>query len=171
MRRASTLPRVAAAGAPVLVPAACGGSPGGQPALRSGSPARATRPLAFSRCLRSHGVTGFPNPDSSGAWAKRLAELAASSPRFEAAAPLCGHLLPDGGPGVSLSPAVARQIQADMAKFAQRMRSVDRRRACRDRGWGRASSAGIDTNSPPIRTTLRECEHMFPARVGIPPGA
>jgi hypothetical protein len=126
--------------------------------------------------MRSDGVSNFPDPNSSGVWAKSQVELAAGNPRFQAATHACGHLLPNGGPGVSPSPAVVQQIQIDMAKFARCMRShgvpkwpdptLDRGRAVFD-----PEAAGVDTNSTRISTTLHECERVFPARVGTPPGA
>jgi hypothetical protein len=126
--------------------------------------------------MRSHGVTNFPDPNSSGVWPKSQVEVAAGSTRFQAATQACGHLLPDGGPGVSPSPAVVQQIQSDMAKFARCMRShgvtnwpdptLDRGRAVFD-----PEAAGIDANSPQINAKVHECERVFPASVGIPPGA
>jgi hypothetical protein len=163
--------------------AACGGSPS---STGSGSASNAggstntqsvnSRPLAFSHCMRSNGVPNFPDPNSSGVWPKPQVEGAASNPQYPAAARVCGHLLPDGGPGVAPSPAVDQQIQADMTKFARCMRShgvsnwpdptLDQGRAIFD-----PQAAGIDTNSPQISAEVHECEHVFPASLGIPPGA
>jgi hypothetical protein len=160
---------IAAAG----LAAACGGAPASDVAQLG---ATTTQPLAFSHCMRSKGVSNFPDPSSSGVWPKSEVELAAGNPRFQAATEACGHLLPDGGPGVSPSPAVVQQIQIDMAKFARCMRShgvpnwpdptLDRGRAIFD-----PEAAGVDTNSPQIGAKLHDCERVFPASVGIPPGA
>jgi hypothetical protein len=168
---AAAPPVIAAAGLALLA-AACGGSSGSH-VPNSNSPI--SQPLAFSHCMRSHGVTNFPDPSSSGVWPKSQVELAAGNPRFQAATRACGRLLPDGGPGVAPSPAVVQQIQTDMTKFARCMRShrvpnwpdptLDRGRAIFD------PAAGIDTNSPEISTKVHECERVFPASVGIPPGA
>jgi hypothetical protein len=173
MKRSPLLP-VAAAGV-VLLAAACGGSPSPQGgATNSQSPT--AQPLAFSHCMRANGVSNFPDPNSSGVWPKSQVAVAADSPRFQAATHACGHLLPNGGPGVSPSQSVLQQIQTDMAKFARCMRShgvpnwpdptLDRGRDVFD-----PQSVGIDTNSPQISTKLHECERVFPASVGIPPGA
>jgi hypothetical protein len=132
--------------------------------------------LAFSHCMRSQGVSSFPDPDSRGVWPKSEVELAAANPRFQPATQACGHLLPDGGPGVPPSPAVTQQIQTDMTKFAECMRShgvphwpdptLDQGRAVFD-----PQAVGIDTNSPQISARMHECERVFPASIGIPPGA
>jgi hypothetical protein len=171
----STAAIIATAGL-VLLAAACGGSPGASNAGSTTTQSPTAQPLVFSRCMRSHGVPTFPDPSSSGVWPKSQVEVAAGNPRFQAATRTCGHLLPDGGPGVSPSPSVVQQIQADMTKFAACMRShgvpnwpdptLDRGRAIFD-----PEAVGIDTNSPQISATMHHCERVFPASIGIPPGA
>jgi hypothetical protein len=126
--------------------------------------------------MRSNGVTSFPDPNSSGVWPKSQVEIAASNLKFPAATHACGHLLPDGGPGVPPSPAVVQLIKIDMLKFARCMRSsgvanwpdptLDRGRAVFD-----PQAVGIDVNSPRITTKMHQCERVFPASVGVPPGA
>jgi hypothetical protein len=163
---------IAAAGLALLA-AACGGSPGGGTTSRS----LTSQALAFARCMRAHGVPGFPDPRSDGVFPKpAIYELAAANPRFQPSTRACGHLLPDGGPGVPPSPTVVQQIQTDMVLFARCMHShgvatwpaptLDRGREVFD-----PQAVGIDPASPRISTRVRECEHVFPARIGIPPGA
>lgn len=126
--------------------------------------------------MRDKGVARFPDPNSSGVWPKSQVELAAASTKFDAASRACAHLMPDGGPGLAPSPAVAAQIQLDMAKFARCMRSggvpdwpaptLDRGRAVFD-----PQAVGIDTSAPRIGAAIHDCERVFPASIGIPPGA
>jgi hypothetical protein len=159
---------------PLLAASCGGGSPGGH--VATSSPSATAQPLAFSHCMRSQGVRNFPDPNSSGVWPKSQVELVAGNPRFQAATRACGHLLPDGGPGVPPSPAVVQQIQGDMTKFARCMRArgvpnwpdpiLDQGRAVFD-----PEAAGIDTSSPAVSTEIHECERVFPASIGIPPGA
>jgi hypothetical protein len=71
---------------------------------------------------------------------------------------------------------VVQLIQVDMLKFARCMRShgvpdwpdpaLDRGRAIFD-----PLTAGIDPNSPQVSTKIDACQHVFPASLGIPPGA
>jgi hypothetical protein len=71
---------------------------------------------------------------------------------------------------------VVQEIQNDMVKFARCMRShgvanwpdptLDRGRAIFD-----PQAVGIDTNSPQISAKMHDCERVFPASIGIPPGA
>jgi hypothetical protein len=121
-------------------------------------------------------VPNFPDSNSSGVWPKSQVELAAGNPRFQTATQTCGHLLPDGGPGVAPSPAVVQLIRSDMLEFARCMRShgvpnwpdptLDRGRAIFN-----PEAVEINPNSPRISTKMHECERVFPASLGIPPGA
>ena len=145
-----------------------------QPASASSSYSPTDQPLAFSHCMRSHGVPNFPDPNSSGVWPKSQVELAAGNSRFEAATQACGHLLPDGGPGVPPSPAVVELIRTDMTKFAHCMRThglpnwpdpiVDNL----GRGNFDMQAAGINTNSPQITAKIHNCNRVYPASIGIP---
>ena len=75
-------------------PTAIGGSPDG-----GGSP-NSPSAVAFSTCMRSHGVPNFPDPDSSGGIPKEtLRQLGVSNSRYQAAVQACGHLVPGGDSG------------------------------------------------------------------------
>ena len=145
--------------------------------LPAGSAKALTRQaLAFSRCIRAHGVSDWPDPDSRGVWPKSQVELAAGSTRYDAASRSCRDLLPYGGPGVAPSAVVLRQIRIDMAEFTLCMRShgvpswpdptLDRGRDVFD-----PEAVGIDPGSPRVGAATHRCEHVFPAAIGIPPGA
>lgn len=124
--------------------------------------------------MRSHGVSKFPDPNSSGVWPKTQVQLAANNPRFQAATGSCRYLLPYGGPGTPPSPAVVQQIKTDMTKFARCMRShgvpnwpdpvVD------DQGRGDfdTRAAGINASSPQIGAKIHDCNHVYPPSIGIP---
>jgi hypothetical protein len=65
--------------------------------------------LQFSRCVRSHGVPNFPDPDSTG----RIPDPATAginqgSPKFEAANQACGATRPPYMPSNSAYNAYAR---------------------------------------------------------------
>lgn len=126
--------------------------------------------------MRSQGVSNFPDPNAHGEWPKPQVALAANNPRYQAASQACGHLLPFGGPGVSMSPAAVTQLQTDLAKFARCMRShgVSNWPGPIDQGTEREyfnpQAAGIDPKSPQISTKIHECEHAIPASLGRPPG-
>jgi hypothetical protein len=128
----------AAAVAMALLAAACsGGSPS---STGSGSPgpggsANSPSAVAFSACMRSHGVPNYPDPDSSGQLPKADAgQLGVSTSQYHAAQTACRHLLPTGGSlqqreeqcivyGGPCPPALLQQMLTADRKFAQCMRS------------------------------------------------
>jgi hypothetical protein len=84
-RPARTATAIIAAAALALLAVACGSGSGSPPSAGSGgSPHRDGSPnsqkaLAYSRCMRSHGVPKYPDPGSSNALASGLPK-----PRFTA---------------------------------------------------------------------------------------
>jgi hypothetical protein len=80
--------------------------------------------LAFSECMRSHGLPDFPDPSSSGGiqlQAGRGSDLDPRSAKFQAAQKACKKYAPDGGN----PPSAAQQAQA-MARalaFSECMRT------------------------------------------------
>ena len=61
--------------------------------------------LAYSRCMRAHGISKFPDPNSQGALqiqATPGSDLDPNNPRFQAANKVCQHYQA-GGKGGSLS--------------------------------------------------------------------
>jgi hypothetical protein len=129
-RHAAPTPAVIAAlVGPALLLTACAGSPGshvaqlGTTATQSssaGPPAASARQngaLAFSRCMRSHGVSQFPDPGSSGAIPKvTLQQLGVGSSQFQAAQTACVSLLEPTNTQV-------QQTLSGMLDFARCMRS------------------------------------------------
>ena len=87
--------------------AACGSS-GHKP--RASSNAQSF--LAFSQCMRGHGVTGFPDPSPGGGINIGGTGLNPASPAFEAAQATCRHLLPGGGPPAHASEQQKQQMFA-----------------------------------------------------------
>ena len=129
--------------------------------------------LAYSRCMRSHGVLNFPDPNSSGAFPKISAQqLGVSSTLFQAAQNHCRYLLPNGGSGPSQTQV--QQIMSGMLKFARCMRSDG------VSNWpDPVIDAGgnpefyldgrINQNSPQIKSKIHNCLHWIPAEA-ISPG-
>jgi hypothetical protein len=92
--------------------AGCGSS-----AKRGQSPPRDAF-LAFSACMRSHGVPAFPDP-SPGGGINLGSGLNPFSPAFKAAQASCHKLLPGGGPGAGHPTAEAKAL---MLKISECMR-------------------------------------------------
>jgi hypothetical protein len=71
-----------------------GFSPGSDSVSATARRRAQARALRFSRCMRSHGVPNFPDPDSDGglsAHSIRSAGLGPASPQFRTALTACGH--------------------------------------------------------------------------------
>lgn len=74
--------------------AACGSS-SGHKAHRSSNRGSF---LAFSKCMRSNGITDFPDPSGAGG-IQLPPSINPFSPSFRAAQSKCNKLMPGGGPG------------------------------------------------------------------------
>jgi hypothetical protein len=119
-----------------LLAAACSASPsstaaGGLP--NAGDSSSSPSAVAYSGCMRSHGVPSYPDP-SDGQLPKGGAQaFGVSSSVFSAAQSACQNLLPDAGSfqeqasqctlAGDCPPAVAQQMMTIDRKFAQCMRS------------------------------------------------
>jgi hypothetical protein len=69
--------------------------------------------LAFSECMRSHGVTGFPDPGPRGGiQISSSSGINPASPAFQAAQVTCKKLLPGGGPPAHASEQQKQQLFA-----------------------------------------------------------
>jgi hypothetical protein len=75
--------------------------------------------VRFADCMRSHGVSNFPDPATSPREFKNA--LSTQTPAFHSAETACGHLLPGGGPR-SQSPAHTQAQIAALVAFARCMR-------------------------------------------------
>jgi len=151
--------------------AACGGSPsstgsGGSP--NAGGSAN-SRSLAYSRCVRAHGVQNFPDPDSNGQIPKEAAVRAlreVSDSRAKAATHACANLNPAG----QGSPTLTAQEQQDYLKAAACMRSHGITNFPDPTFPGGHVSlsipSGIDTNSRQFTRAAQTCTKLIPA--GLP---
>jgi len=117
--------------------AACSGSPpstssGGSP--KAGDSASSPSAVAYSACIRSHGVPNYPDPNSGDQLPKTDAQrLGVSSSQYQAAQQACQHLLPTGGSiqqqnyqcmsNSDCPPALVQQMMAGDLKLARCMRS------------------------------------------------
>jgi hypothetical protein len=148
--------------------------------------------LAFSHCMRSHGLSNFPDPTGSGTIDKTKVIPLASSPQFKPAQTACQHLLPSANPPRA-SHAEVQQALSGMVRFAACMRSlgvrawpdpyIDHRHPDDPRPV--FDLHAINPNSPQISADIHECQYVMPQSVspymcsralaeqipGSPPGA
>jgi hypothetical protein len=164
-RGAATL---AAASALVVIIAGCGGN--SPSSSTSSASAQAQRPGAdayqFSACMRSHGVSGFPDPvvktnGNSVSAAIRVTPALTGSPSFKSAQKACGHILP-GPKGQGLSPAQQQARTRAMLAFAQCLRTHGFPRFPDPTAQGQltlqmVTAAGIDLHTPALLTAGKSC--------------
>ena len=82
----------------VLVLGACGSASTYSTSGSAGPSPNVTHAfVAFSQCMRTNGVTNFPDPKGGGG-IQLGAGVNPSSPAFRSARSKCEHLLPGGGP-------------------------------------------------------------------------
>jgi hypothetical protein len=161
----------------VLLAAACGGSPSSTVAAGSSNAHASThsqsadtqKALAYSRCMRSHGVSAFPDPNRSGAIPKiGLQQLGVSSSQFQAAQSVCQHLLPNGGQS---SQAQDQQMMNAMYSFARCVRSHGVPNwpdplAESDPGEPGTpgfprTMPGVNQDSPKVKNAMNSCQHVL----------
>ena len=124
-RRARVAAVITLMAAAALLTAACSGSPsstGSGGSLTAGGSANSSSAVAYSRCVRAHGVPNFPDPDSNGQIPKEavvpaLREVGDS--RAKAATNACANLNPAG----QESPTLTAREQQDYLRAAACMRS------------------------------------------------
>ncbi|HET7048040.1 MAG TPA: hypothetical protein VFI54_07200 [Solirubrobacteraceae bacterium] len=105
-----------------LAIAACGSSGNSTDSPAKSATAAYRAALAFSRCMRAHGLTNFPDPSPGGGIQLRITPnsgINPFSPTFKAAQASCHKLLPGGGP---FSGRPTAHDKAQMLQISQCMR-------------------------------------------------
>jgi hypothetical protein len=103
-----------------------------------------------------------------------VTHVASTNSHYHVADQSCSHLLPSGTNGIT--PALAQEIYSDELKFVQCMHghgvanwpnpTLDQGRYDFD-----PEAVGIDPNSAQMSSKMQACDYVFPATVGVPPGA
>jgi hypothetical protein len=130
----------------------------GKPPSRAEAKAAA---LAYSKCMRAHGVTAFPDPDSNGGIALSGDTVNQNSPTFKSANTACQSLIgapPAGGGGAPQDKAAALKYSACMRQHGV-TKFPDP-----NAGGGLdidASQLGMDPNSPTFKSADQTCQHFM----------
>jgi hypothetical protein len=164
--------------------AACGGGPSGPQVASLGSVSTTTSvksasgtgkggALAFSRCMRSHGVPDFPDPDTNGGITINSGgpggkNLGPNAPAFKAAQKACQSLAPGGG---ALTPAEKARMRAQGLEMAKCMRAhgiLDFPDPNADGGLQIEMKPGSDLapNSPTFQAAQKACQPSRPGGTG-----
>ena len=163
-------PRVANVGSSTPSEAANAGS--------SSSESPYAQALSYSRCMRTHGIGDFPDPDSTGNIDVKGAmsrggpnsDLNAGNPQFSAAQTACQSLLPTES---------AAQQHADAAQalaWARCMRShgvANFPDPDSDGGFHVAAirADGVDVTTPQFHAAAAACQNYQPNGIQVPGGA
>ena len=167
---------------------ACGSS--GSPTSPTAAGKR-TAAVAFANCMRTHGVTNFPDPGSNGHGGIEIQQSAGggsgpatsvngakvSSPAFQSAMHSCRSYLPNGGHPKPLSASQRREMLA----FSQCMRAHGITNfpdptfgSNGDVGIRFDPSSGLNPRSPAFQSAQNACASAHPGfgfkAAGPPPG-
>jgi hypothetical protein len=138
-----------------------------------GATSTAAQAVAYTQCMRSHGVAEYPEPDSSGQLQKIGSgqQVGVSDAQLNTASNACQSLWPYQ----ALTPAQQQQELTDDLKFAQCMRShgvPTLPDPVATNGQVEfvisTSKTGINPSSPQILTKARACQHVLPAGARLP---
>ena len=132
-RRLLILGSIVGSAALALLAAGCGGGGSASPQVATVATSTTTITtaagqsglVAYAHCMRTHGVSGFPDPDSTGAIPKlQVVDARQRNPsRFDRADNACRSLLPNESLAAPETPAQRRTQLADELSFARCMRS------------------------------------------------
>ena len=184
---ARTAAAIIATAALAVLATACGSSPtstasgsastagGSAKSSNAGGSANA-RLVAFSHCVRSHGVPNFPDPQAGASNAKfpSAPQLRVSSSQLSAAEDACQHLLPVGIDD-QFPPAEVPLLLRGMLPFAHCMRSQgvpnfpDPALDSEGRPIFPLSAHGISLNyshSQRFNTVMGKCQYLVPRQLG-----
>ena len=151
-----------------VLAAGCGGGSSQNVASNSSSGTATTSAtpnalLAFSRCMRSNGLTSFPDPQqfAGGNVKLTIRRLGLSGPRFGAAMNACDHLLPSGPSSQQTAQQQRAQLAAELS-FARCMRSHGLARFPDPNSQGQLSvemvqAQGIDVHSSAVLHVVQAC--------------
>jgi hypothetical protein len=159
-RRAGPL-AVAAAVAVLATATACSGST----ASSGSAPGGATgEMLAYSQCMRAHGVPDFPTPDASGNLQVTPGnpDDPLNSPQEQVANNDCKHLLPGGGAstGGGNQQAISRDLQLAQCMRAHGAANFPDPTVS---GNGVNFRGNFDFSSPQWQQAERACKSLAPA--------
>jgi hypothetical protein len=141
----------------------------GSASSSAGSPH--SQAVAYSACMREHGVPNFPDPQisTSGNEVKvmmRVTPGITGNPHFQSAEKACSKLLPGGGPGgPGSNHQISPQEQSQYLKAAACIRThgIPSFPDPTFSGGGvHVSQKGLDLHSPQVRAAEEACQSLIP---------
>jgi hypothetical protein len=188
--RARAMVAVTTIGGIALLATACGG--GSSPSTAGGS-TQHDRALAYSQCMRSHGIANFPDPNSNGdllvqghdssgqsqggsgqrpgGSGQSQNSVDMNSPQYAAANRACEKLLSGGG---QMSGTQQQQALGQLVQYAQCMRThgvPNFPDPIANNGGMGFNSSGINLNSPQFQSAQHACQSLQSKAKGQSPAA
>jgi len=148
-----------------------GGSSSSPGSSQSGSASPDSQAVAYSVCMRAHGVPNFPDPKVSTNGNEVKVAIAinpsiSGNPHFGSAQRACSKLLPNGGPGGAGNRQISPQEQSQYLKAAACIRShgIPNFPDPTFSGGGvhLPRTAGINLHSPQVRAAEEACQSLIP---------
>jgi hypothetical protein len=126
--------------------------------------------VAYSACMRSHGVANFPDPKISthgneGSVAIGVTPAITGNPHFKSAQQTCNKLLPGGGPGEGSNHQITPQEQSRYLKAAACIRSHGNPNfpdPTFSGGGVHIAHQGLNESSPAFKAAVHACESLIP---------
>ncbi|MGA2014446.1 MAG: hypothetical protein ABSH51_28510 [Solirubrobacteraceae bacterium] len=136
----------------------CSGSGCSSPGASASAEAMAVK---YSECIRSHGLTDFPDPTVGSNGLPNWSGVSNRAPAYKAARAACKKDLPDLGPHTSAQRATARAVAL---RYAACMRShgVPGFPDPNSQGLIQITNAtgGLDASSPPFQRAESACQSL-----------
>jgi hypothetical protein len=151
--------------------ASSGGSASGAGGSQGSSASQQSQAVAYSACVRAHGVPNFPDPKISTNGNEVQVAIGinpsiSDNPHFKSAQQACSKLLPGGGPGSGSNHQISPQEQSQYLKAAACIRShgIPNFPDPTFSGGGvhLPRTAGIDLHSPQVRAAEEACQSLIP---------
>jgi hypothetical protein len=159
---------IAITAATAILAAGCGGSPASISRPLNAGASTSSKQLAFTTCMRTHGLANYPDPNRNGLPKVGAPQLGVTSAAFQAAEAACQPLLPTSGQS---SQAQAQQMMNAMLNFARCVRSHGVANwpdplAESDPGQPGTpgfprSMPGVSQNAPQVKSALASCQHLI----------
>jgi hypothetical protein len=165
MRNRDHGPRFAAVllvGAVALLTACSSGSPSPTASSTPGSSIKGfTQALAFSKCMRTHGVTNFPDPTVHGNQVAFSYSGSGGGNRtaMQSAQKACEHLLPNGGAPSSQQQGQSVQIALKISK-CMRTHGYPKFPDPSANGQLDLAGTGINTKSATFQSAIQTCSNQ-----------
>jgi hypothetical protein len=153
------------------VAAGCGGGGGNNSNDAASASANAVK---FSQCMREHGISDFPDPDSQGRMQIRVtpgSDMDPNNPQFKTAQKACAKYQERAGG--HFDKAQEQRMQQAALNFARCMRAhgVDFPDPQFDAGKITMGGPGLNPNDPNMRAANQACEKLMPGGGPGGPGA